>query len=332
MDMPYRRLGTSGLKLSALSFGSWVTFSFQLDGPDARDMMSAAYDRGVNFFDNAEVYAAGVSEEIMGRVLAESGWPRDRWCVSSKVFWGGDAPTQRGLSRKHVHDACHAALKRLRVDYLDLFFCHRPDIQTPIEETVRAMDVLVQQGKVLYWGTSEWDAQQITEAHAVAREWGLTPPTMEQPQYHMLHRDRVEREYRPLYDRYGMGTTIWSPLASGILTGKYKDGVPDDSRLALPDYAWLKDQLLSEEGMERVRKAAALEPIAADLGVPLAQLAIAWCLKNPNVSTVMLGASKTSQLEQNFGALEVLEQLTDDVMTRIETVLDNEPAQPEPFA
>jgi len=326
MDMPYRRLGSSGLQVSALSFGSWVTFHFQMDANPARECMAAAYDAGINFFDNAEVYAAGESETIMGRVLRELAWPRDTYCVSSKVFWGGKRPTQRGLSRKHVHDACHAALKRLQVDYLDLFFCHRPDVDTPIEETVRAMDVLVRQGKVLYWGTSEWSAQQIQEAHGVARANGLTPPTMEQPQYNMFHRHRVEAEYRPLYDGVGLGTTIWSPLASGILTGKYKDGIPADSRLALADYEWLKEQILdSEEGRTHVRNAAALEPIAKDLGASLAQLAIAWCLKNPNVSTVILGASKVSQIHENVAALEVVDKMDDAVMERIEAVLGNKP-------
>jgi voltage-dependent potassium channel beta subunit len=330
--MQYRRLGKSGLKLSALSFGSWVTFSFQLDQEAARDMMAAAWDAGVNFFDNAEVYADGESERLMGRILAESKWSRDSWCVSSKVFWGGPLPTQRGLSRKHIHDACHAALKRLRVDYLDLFFCHRPDIETPIEETVRAMDVLVQQGKILYWGTSEWDATQITEAHAISRQWGLTPPTMEQPQYNMLHRDRVEREYRPLYEQFGMGTTIWSPLAGGVLTGKYKDGIPEGSRMSVPDYDWLKDQLLAPEGQARVRKAAELEPIANELGLTQAQLALAWCLLNPDVSTVILGATRRSQLEQNLTALDAVEKLTPQIVERVEAILGNKPAQPASFA
>ena len=211
--MEYRRLGSSGLKVSALSFGSWVSFSFQLDDQAATECMTAAYDAGVNFFDNAEVYAGGESELMMGRVLRKAGWGRDTYCVSSKVYWGGQLPSQRGLNRKHVHDACHAALRRLQVDYLDLFFCHRPDLETPIEETVRAMDTLVRQGKVLYWGTSEWSAQQIQEAYVVARQHGLTPPTMEQPQYNMFERDRVEREYHRLYAEVGLGTTIWSPLA-----------------------------------------------------------------------------------------------------------------------
>jgi voltage-dependent potassium channel beta subunit len=332
MEMQYRRLGRSGLKLSALSYGSWVTFSFQLDLSAATECMQVAYDAGVNFFDNAEVYAGGDSERIMGRVLRETGWGRDTYCVSSKVFWGGGLPTQRGLSRKHIHDACHAALRRLQVDYLDLFFCHRPDLQTPVEETVRAMHDLIRQGKVLYWGTSEWSAQQIQEAYGLAREHGLTPPTMEQPQYHMLHRDRVEREYLPLYDGIGLGTTIWSPLASGVLTGKYANGVPEDSRMALGDYDWLREQVLdSEDGRANLLKANEVASLAGELGMSPAQLAIAWCLKNPNVSTVILGASNRAQLEENLGALERLPLLTEEVMQKIETILQNRPALPTPF-
>jgi voltage-dependent potassium channel beta subunit len=329
--MEYRRLGGSGLKVSALSFGSWVTFSFQADDSAASELMSTAYDAGVNFFDNAEVYAAGESERIMGRALDKFGWGRDTFCVSSKVFWGGDKPTQRGLCRKHVHDACHAALKRLRVEYLDLFFCHRPDLETPIEETVRAMHDLVQQGKVMYWGTSEWSAQQIQDAYGLARQYGLTPPTMEQPQYNMLHRDRVEREYHPLYSGIGLGTTIWSPLASGILTGKYSDGIPKGSRMALPEYQWLRERVESEHGQDQIRRAAELRPIADRLGVSLALLAIAWCLKNPDVSTVILGASRVEQLHENLKALDVAEQLTPDVMESIEGVLKNRPELPTQF-
>jgi voltage-dependent potassium channel beta subunit len=332
MEMQYRRLGNSGLKLSALSYGSWVTFSFQLDVAAATDCMKLAYDAGVNFFDNAEVYAQGESERIMGRTLREMGWGRDTYCVSSKVFWGGQLPTQRGLSRKHVHDACHAALKRLQVDYLDLFFCHRPDIETPIEETVRAMHDLVAQGKVLYWGTSEWSAQQIQEAWGVARRNGLTPPTMEQPQYHMLHRDRVEREYLPLYEGIGLGTTIWSPLASGLLTGKYADGIPEGSRMALPEYGWLREQVLeSEQGRSNLARANEVVAVAREMGVSPAGLAIAWCLKNPRVSTVILGASTSDQLKENLGALEILPLLTDEIMQRLETILRNRPELPTPF-
>jgi voltage-dependent potassium channel beta subunit len=324
--MEYRRLGGSGLKLSALSYGSWVTFSFQLDEKPAAKIMKAAYDAGVNFFDNAEVYASGASETIMGRVLKRMEWGRDTYCVSSKVYWGGKLPTQRGLSRKHIHDGCHAALKRLQVDYLDLFFCHRPDLETPIEETVRAMDTLVRQGKVLYWGTSEWSADQIMEAHAVARRDGLTPPTMEQPQYSLLHRDRFEREYWRLYDEVGLGTTTWSPLASGILAGKYDDGIPADSRLAISGYEWLKDEVLSEE---RIEKAKRLRSVAEELGISRAQLAIAWCLKNPNVSTVILGASRPEQLEENLAALEKVELLTEDVLEKIDDLLGNRPELPK---
>jgi Predicted oxidoreductases (related to aryl-alcohol dehydrogenases) len=327
----YRRLGKSGLKISALSFGSWVTFANQLDEAAALECMRVAYDAGVNFFDNAEVYGAGASETIMGNALRKLGFGRDTCCVSSKVYWGGDLPTQRGLSRKHVVEACHAALKRLQVDYLDLYFCHRPDLETPIEETVRAMHDLIQQGKVLYWGTSEWDAQQIMEAVAVARAYGLTPPTMEQPQYNMFHRDRVEREYLRLYTEIGLGTTVWSPLASGILTGKYSAGIPKDSRAEMPGYRWLKNQFLSDEGQRKIAKARALQGIVEDSGVSLTRVAIAWCLKNPHVSTVILGASRVSQLKENLQALETVSTLTEDIMERIEGVLQNKPPAPVQF-
>jgi voltage-dependent potassium channel beta subunit len=327
--MQYRRLGRSGLKVSALSFGSWVTFSAQVDDRAAGELMKLAYDAGVNFFDNAEAYAAGESERIMGRVLAKMRWSRDSYCVSSKVFWGGVLPTQRGLSKKHVHDACHAALERLQVDYLDLYFCHRPDPETPIVETVRAMHDLVAQGLVLYWGTSEWSAGEIAEAHGVARAEHLTPPTMEQPQYNLFERAKVEREFRRLYESFGLGTTIWSPLASGILTGKYSKGVPAGSRMSLPEYAWLKERLESAEGRARVAKARELEVLAKSLGATLAQLSIAWCLANPNVSSVILGATRPAQLTENFGALDVLPKLTSDVIARIETIVANKPAESE---
>ena len=330
--MEYRRLGRSGLKVSALSFGSWVTFSFQLDGNSADRLMSAAYDAGVNFFDNAEVYAGGESERIMGQALRKSGWGRDTYCVSSKVYWGGELPTQRGLSRKHIVDSCHAALRRLQVDYLDLFFCHRPDLETPIEETVRAMHDLVHQGKVLYWGTSEWSAQQIQQAYGIARQFGLTPPTMEQPQYNMLHREKVEAEFHPLYEEIGLGTTIWSPLASGVLTGKYADGIPDGSRMTLPDYEWLRERVIdSETGQAHIRKAAEIAGIAKQLGCSPAQLAIAWCLKNPDVSTVILGASRVEQLGENLESLDTVPLLTEEVMERIEGVLQNKPELPIQF-
>ena len=327
MEMEYRRLGNSGLYISALSFGSWVTFANQVDTAASTEMLATAYDRGVNFFDNAEVYADGQSEEIMGRSLADLGWSRDTFAVSSKVFWGGEKPMQRGLNRKHIFDACHAALKRLRVDYLDLYFCHRPDIHTPIEETVRAMSDLVTQGKVMYWGTSEWSAAQIAEAHGSARELSLVPPTMEQPEYNLFKRKRVEVEYGPLCQRFGMGTTIWSPLASGILSGKYSAGIPEDSRMNLEGYEWLRKKVDPDSCGDLVAKTQQLKELADDMGVSLVRLAIAWCLKNPNVSTVILGASRHSQLVENLGALEVLPLMNDEVVERIESIVQNKPQQ-----
>jgi voltage-dependent potassium channel beta subunit len=329
--MEYRRLGKAGLKVSALSLGSWVTFGKQVDLKDAKTLLKTAYDAGINFFDNAEGYEAGESERIMGEAINALGLPRDTFAVSSKVFWGGEGVMQKGLSAKHVRDACDAALQRLKVEYLDLYFCHRPDIDTPIEETVRAMDNLVRQGKVMYWGTSEWSAQQITEAHAIARQEHLTPPTMEQPQYNMLNRHKVEGEFRPLYEGPGLGTTIFSPLASGLLTGKYLDGIPDGSRLDLPGYEWLRDALLSDDGKQRLEKIRQLKPLADELGISLTHMALAWCLKNPNVSTVILGASRLEQLEDNLGALDAVAKLDTAVMDRIDTILDNRPPEPERF-
>ncbi len=322
--MQYRRLGQSGLQLSVLSFGAWVTFGKQVGREQARELLALAHDRGVNYFDNAETYNNGVAEQVMGDVLADLRFARDSYCVSSKVFFGAydkPLPTQRGLSRKHVMEACEQALQRLRVDYLDLYFCHRPDPDTPIAETVAAMDTLIRQGKVLYWGTSEWPAAAIHEAHRVARENHQYAPVMEQPQYNLLHRERVEVEYAPLYDAYGMGTTIWSPLASGLLSGKYNDGVPADSRLAQPGYEWLRQDVLGQ-GDERLGKVRALQPIAAELGTSLAQLSIAWCLLNPHVSTVMLGASRREQLEQNLDALELLPRLDATIVRRIRQVVE----------
>ena len=319
--MQYRRLGSSGLQLSALSFGAWVTFGNQLGRGAARELIATAWDHGVNFFDNAETYANGEAERVMGDVIADLRLPRDGFCVSSKVFFGAaknPGPTQKGLSRKHVVDACHDALKRLRVDYLDLYFCHRPDPDTPIEETVWAMDGLIRQGKVLYWGTSEWPAQQIREAHKIARLRHLQPPTMEQPEYNLLHRERVELEYAPLYAEFGMGTTIWSPLASGLLTGKYNHGVPADSRLAQPGYEWLKRGALGDAGSRRVERARKFSALAKELGVAPAPLAIAWCLRNPHVSTVMLGATRSEQLLQNLEALELAERFDESVWQRLE--------------
>jgi voltage-dependent potassium channel beta subunit len=321
--MQYRRVGSSGLQLSALSFGAWVTFGQQVGRAQARDMLALAHDRGVNYFDNAETYNNGVAEQVMGDVLADLRFPRDSYCVSSKVFFGAvddPLPTQRGLSRKHVMEACQQALQRLRVDYLDLYFCHRPDPDTPIVETVAAMDTLICQGKVLYWGTSEWPAEAIAEAHRVARENHFYAPIVEQPQYNLLHRERVEVEYAPLYEKYGMGTTIWSPLSSGLLSGKYDHGIPADSRLAQPGYEWLRKSVLGE-GDERLAKVRALQPIANELGTSMAQLAIAWCLLNPHVSTVMLGASKREQLAQNLDALELLPKLDASIAKRLREVV-----------
>jgi voltage-dependent potassium channel beta subunit len=329
--MLYRRLGKSGLQVSEFSLGSWVTFAKQVDTGDAKSLMTAAYDAGVNFFDNAEGYEAGGSEVVMGQALRELGWGRDSYVVSSKVFWGGSKPTQRGLSRKHVTDAAHAALKRLQVDYLDLYFCHRPDVDTPIEETVRAMDALIQQGKVLYWGTSEWNAQQITEAHMVARANNLTPPTMEQPQYNVFERAKVEGDYAPLYDTVGLGTTIWSPLASGLLTGKYNVGLPADSRAMLPGYEWLRKEFESERGKARLAMVKDLAKVAAGAGMPIHHLALLWCIANPHVSTVILGASRLDQLTDNLAALDNRAKLTPDVMAAVEAIVQNKPAAPQRF-
>jgi voltage-dependent potassium channel beta subunit len=326
--MEYRRLGKSGLKVSALSFGAWVSFGNQLGIDSALSCMTAAYDAGVNFFDNAEVYAAGQAELVMGEALKKAGWRRDSYILSSKVMFGSiddPQPTQRGLSRKHVVEACHQAMERLQVDYLDLYFCHRPDPETPIEETVRAMTELVYRGYVLYWGTSEWSAQQLMEAYAVARQFNLIPPTMEQPQYNMFHRQRFEVEYGRLYEAIGLGTTIWSPLASGILTGKYNDGMPNDTRTSLPGYEWLREMFESEEGQQRIAKTRQLTKIADELGTNMARMAIAWCLKNPNVSTVITGASRVEQVRDNMRALDVAKLLTDDVLESIEAVLNNKP-------
>lgn len=325
--MDYRRLGKSGLKVSEFSFGAWVTFARQVGEDDAASLMGYAYDHGVNFFDNAEGYEEGNAELVMGEALKQLGWRRDSFMVSSKVFWGGSKPTQRGLSAKHIVDAAHAALKRLGVDYLDLYFCHRPDLDTPIEETVRAMHNLIVQGKVIYWGTSEWSAQQLTEAHMVARRDNLTPPTMEQPEYNMFRREKVELEFLPLYE-LGLGTTIWSPLASGFLTGKYNDGIPADSRANLPGYEWLRRKFESEEGQRRIDKVRQLSALAKEIGLPVHHLALLWCNANPRVSTVILGASRKSQLEDNLKALEGKAKLTPDVLARIEEILGNKPAVP----
>ncbi len=323
--MEYRFLGKSGLRVSALSYGAWVTFKDQLDVDEASSCMVAAYDAGVNFFDNAEVYAAGQAEIIMGKVLKKTGWIRSDLVLSTKIFWGGEGPNDKGLSRKHIVEGTDAALARLDTDYVDLIYCHRPDLDTPIEETVRAMNHVINQGKALYWGTSEWSALQIRRAYDFARREHLIPPTMEQPQYNMFHRDRVEAEYADLYDEIGLGTTIWSPLASGILTGKYNDGIPEGSRLSLENYQWLRPELESEAGRQKVEKVKLLASIALQLNCTLAQLAIAWCLANGNVSTVITGASKASQVTENMKALDVLQNLTPEILTGIEEVLKNQP-------
>ena len=311
--MEYRRLGSSGLKISELSFGSWVTFVNQLNQKSAMDCMADAYEQGVNFFDNAEAYAAGQSEILMGNILKKLRWSRDSYIVSSKVFWGGELPTQRGLSKKHIHDACNAALNRLQLDYLDLFFCHRPDPDTPIIETVRAMNDLITQGKILYWGTSEWSAEDIITAHKEADKYGLVGPSMEQPQYNIIHRERFENEYKKLFKKYGMGTTIWSPLASGILTGKYNKKIPANSRFTVKGYEWLSESI-QEVDFKKVEK---LIKLSNDLNMKPSQLAIQWCLKNDNVSTVILGASKLSQLKENIKSNHFKNKVTDEVVSEI---------------
>ena len=310
------------MKLSELSLGAWVTYGGQVGEDVALKCMAAAYDAGVNFFDNAEAYAAGKAEVVMGNVLKKTHWPRESYVVSSKVFWGGEGPNDKGLSKKHIYEACRRSLKRLQLDYLDLFFCHRPDPTTPIEETVRAMDDLIHQGLVLYWGTSEWSAADIMRAYAIAREQHLTPPQMEQPQYNMLHRDRVEKEYLPLYREIGLGTTIWSPLASGLLTGKYNEGMPQGTRASLPGYEWLKEYVLTKPNIEKVKQIA---PVAKGLGCTLAQLALAWCLKNQYVSTVITGATRPEQVVENMKAEDLVERLSSDVMERLDSILDNKP-------
>jgi voltage-dependent potassium channel beta subunit len=319
----YRRLGKSGLKVSAISFGSWVTFGNQMDVEPAAACMAAAYDAGVNFFDNAEGYASGQSEIVMGKALKQLNWRRDSYIVSSKVMFGSQPnPTviQRGLSRKHVVEACNQALERLQVDYLDLYFCHRPDPEVPIEETVRAMTELINRGKVFYWGTSEWSAAELMEAYSVAREYHLIPPTMEQPEYHLFHRNRVEKEYWRPYEVFGLGTTIFSPLGAGLFSGRYNDGIPADSRANLPGYEWLKNRLMSDRGQKQLAAVRELSKLATDIGTTMPRLAIAWCLKNPHVSTVITGASRVEQVVENMEAINVVPLLTDDVMSKIETI------------
>jgi voltage-dependent potassium channel beta subunit len=323
--MEYRFLGNSGLKVSALSFGSWVTFGSQLDVDKAAQCMQAAWDAGVNFFDNAEVYASGVAEEIMGEVLRKKGWKRSDCVVSTKIYWGGEGPNDRGLSRKHILEGTDASLARFGLDYVDLIFCHRADLHTPVEETVRAMNHVINQGKALYWGTSEWPAERILEAFHVARREHLIPPLMEQPQYNLLHRDRVEREYAPLYERIGLGTTVWSPLAGGLLTGKYQHGIPEGTRSTVEGYEWLRSRLEGAAVEEKIEKVRLLSAVARDLDCTVAQLAIAWCLKNPSVSTVITGASRPEQVEENMKALDVAERLSPGSLERIEAIVANRP-------
>jgi voltage-dependent potassium channel beta subunit len=327
--MEYRRLGKSGLLLSELSLGSWVTFGHQIGENIAEDCMKLAYENGVNFFDNAEAYASGKSEEVMGKVLKKMGWDRTSYVISTKVFWGGKLPNQIGLSKKHIIEACNNSLKRMQQEYVDLFFCHRPDKNTPIEETVRAMQTLLDQGKILYWGTSEWSAQEIMEAYSAARQYGLTPPTMEQPQYNMFHRQRVEVEYSKLYSEIGLGTTIWSPLASGILSNRHFNGIAKDSRFELPNMEWLKERLMSDEGQANLLKAKKLNDLALELGISLPQLAVAWCLKNKHVSTVMLGASKLEQLKESIKSNEYQQIISSEIENRLEEILQNKPLKPQ---
>ena len=319
MEMQYRHLGRAGVKVSALSFGSWVSFGPQLAGNSARETLACAYDAGVNFFDNAEVYAGGRSESIMGEAIAELKWPRHTYLVSSKFFWGieDSVNTRNTLNRKYLLQAVDGSLRRLKLEFLDLIFCHRADPETPIEETVYVMHDIITSGRALYWGTSEWSAEAIQQAWDIADRHHLHKPVMEQPQYNLLVRDKVEKEFAPLYERIGLGLTTWSPLSSGVLTGKYLDGIPEGSRAALQGYEWLHGLVTDESTQERVRR---LKNIADELGVTLAQLSLAWCLLNPHVSTVITGASRVEQVRENLVALDVVNRLTPDVRERIETI------------
>ncbi len=323
--MNYRYLGRSGLKISELSYGAWVTFGIQMGEDVAYSCMKEAYDAGVNFFDNAEVYANGEAEKIMGTVIKKAGWKRTDLILSTKIFWGGEGPNDRGLSRKHIFEGTNAALKRLQTDYVDLIFCHRPDYHTPIEETVWAMNLVIQQGKALYWGTSEWSAERIRAAYDFAIKEHLIPPLMEQPQYNMFVREKMEKEYLRLFEEIGLGTTTWSPLASGLLTGKYNEGIPEGSRLSLEGYEFLKKRYEEAKKRGDIEKVRKLAKLAADLNFSLPQLALAWLLKNKNVSTVITGASKPEQVKENMKAAEIVNKLTDEVMEEIENILQNKP-------
>lgn len=328
--MEYRRMGKTGLQLSVLSFGSWVSFHKQIDDSRADELMGIAYDQGVNFFDNAEVYALGESEKMMGRVLKKKNWDRTSYVVSSKAFWGwrgkGNKPNQTGLSRKHLVEACNEALQRLQLDYLDLYFCHRPDKGTPIEETVWTMHQLIQQGKILYWGTSEWSGVEIMEAHRVAHQYGLIGPAMEQPQYNLFERNKMENEFLMIFRTVGMGTTTWSPLASGLLSGKYNDGIPGGSRFGLTGFDWLKDRWMKDEMLDKVK---GLADLAGELGISMAELSIAWCIKNPDVTTAILGATSKEQLLQNLKSQDAVAKLDADVMQQIDDIVKTKPILPE---
>jgi voltage-dependent potassium channel beta subunit len=324
--MEYRYMGRTGLQLSALSFGSWVTFHKQIKDNSADELMGIAYDNGINFFDNAEVYALGESEKMMGRVLKEKNWDRTSYVLSSKAFFGwrgkNNKPNQTGLSRKHLTEACHEALQRLQTDYLDLYFCHRPDKAVPIDEVVQTMNTLIQQGKILYWGTSEWSGVEIMEAHRVAQSYRLIGPSVEQPQYNLFEREKMENDYLQVFKNVGLGTTIWSPLASGLLTGKYNNGIPADSRLAVEGFDWLKERTYVEAKIEKVKQ---LQNIANNLGISLAALSIAWCIKNPHVTTAILGATKKEQLIDNLKAMDALALITPEITKTIEEIMQNKP-------
>lgn len=328
--MEYRYMGKTGLQLSVLSFGSWVSFHKQIDDSIADELMGIAYDNGVNFFDNAEVYALGESENMMGRVLKKKKWDRTTYTISSKAFFGWrgkeNKPNQTGLSRKHLTEACHEALKRLQTDYLDIYFCHRPDKNVPIAETVWTMHNLIQQGKILYWGTSEWSGVEIMEAHRAAAQHGLIGPSVEQPQYNLLERNKLENEYLTIFKTVGMGTTIWSPLASGLLSGKYNDGIPEGSRFGLTGFDWLKDRWMKDDLLQKVK---ALGVLANEAGLSQAELSIAWCIHNPNVTTAILGATSKEQLLQNLKALEALTKMNAELVQKIEDIVKTKPVLPE---
>jgi len=328
--MEYRYMGKTGLQLSTLSFGSWVTFHKQIDDKIADELMGIAYDQGINFFDNAEVYAAGESEKMMGRVLSKKNWDRTSIVLSSKAYFGWrgkeNKPNQTGLSRKHLTEACHEALQRLQTDYLDLYFCHRPDKKMPIAEVVQTMNTLIQQGKILYWGTSEWSGVEIMEAHRIAEAYRLIGPAMEQPQYNLFERNKVDAEYLEIYKNVGLGTTIWSPLAAGLLTGKYNDGIPEGSRFQMEGFEWLRDRWLMQEKINKVQQLGA---IAKALKVSTASLSIAWCIKNSNVTTAILGATSKTQLLDNLTALDTAALLTPEIMEQIEGIVETKPKLPE---